>query len=221
MDAEKLIYDMFVENTGCALCDSGDAYGRHWERNVKDHPANHEPVTWEIWNGSIEYTVNTYHALINNRLECNELTDAFNELNIGCESWDSPDYYGVCAAADELLNEVGARIEGGDSWNTYNWNAPLSQTLQGCYLNIAGNEYVLIQLHNGCDVRAGYTDARLFKLSNYGLILTDVYGTCTRGGVDYMISNTYDGESISFDDEQADNPEFLDSDNIELYLMDY
>ena len=30
---EFLIYKMLTENTGSAMLDSGDAYGRHWENN--------------------------------------------------------------------------------------------------------------------------------------------------------------------------------------------
>ena len=30
-------------------------------------------------------------------------------------------------------------------------------------VTINGEEYLLLQIHNGCDVRGGYTDAKLFK----------------------------------------------------------
>ena len=33
---EKLIYKMLITSTGVALMDSGDAYGRHWQRNQKE-----------------------------------------------------------------------------------------------------------------------------------------------------------------------------------------
>ena len=32
---EQTIYGMLTESTGAALCDSGGAYGRHWQRNQK------------------------------------------------------------------------------------------------------------------------------------------------------------------------------------------
>jgi len=33
MKTKEIIYKMLIENTGRALGDSGDAYGRAWERN--------------------------------------------------------------------------------------------------------------------------------------------------------------------------------------------
>ena len=93
--------------------------------------------------------------------------------------------------------------------------------LQGCYIDIDDVTYVLIQLHNGCDVRGGYTDARLFKLNPYidYLDLESVYGTCTRDGVDYHISNSYDGYNIRFDDNEPENTDFMDTDIIDLYML--
>ena len=44
------------------------------------------------------------------------------------------------------------------------------QCLQGANLTINNEEYILIQIHNGADVRGGYTDAKLFKLNDEGLI---------------------------------------------------
>ena len=57
------------------------------------------------------------------------------------------------------------------SWNTYNGDCDLSQTLQGATMEIEGEIYFLIQIHGGADVRGGYTDAYLFRCANYdGLI---------------------------------------------------
>ena len=222
MDATQLIYDMMIECTGRALCDSGDIYGRGWEKNQAVHPSTLEPVTFEIDDGRVYYTINVYHALINQKLECDEITDTFNALNIGSDNWDNEDYYGVSREGGEYLDMVGARAVG-DTWNTYNGDSNLSQVLQGCYIDIDGTDYVLIQLHNGCDIRGGYTDARLFRLNHYRdyLDLETVFGTCTRDGIEYYISNMYDGYNIAFDDDDApENTDFMDTDVIELHLLE-
>ena len=220
MDAEQLIYDMMIECTGSALCDSGDLYGRGWQMNQSVHPATKKPITFSVCDGRIDYTINVYHALINQDMDCDDITDTFNELNIGSDNWDNDDYYGVSRESGEYLNSVGARPIG-DTWNTYNYYSNLSQVLQGCYIDINNMTYVLIQLHNGCDVRGGYTDARLFKLNPYidYLDLESVYGTCTRDGVDYHISNSYDGYNIRFDDNEPENTDFMDTDIIDLNML--
>ena len=48
--------------------------------------------------------------------------------------------------------------------------------IQGHNLELEGEHYVLIQIHNGADVRGGYTDAKLFRLNDYAehhIVLTD------------------------------------------------
>ena len=56
-------------------------------------------------------------------------------------------------------------------FNTYNGDSDLSQILQGAWLEDAdGDTYLLLQIHGGCDARGGYTDAKLFKPQDEGLI---------------------------------------------------
>ena len=51
-----------------------------------------------------------------------------------------------------------------EPFNTYDGDSDLSQVLQGAWLEDAdGDTYLLLQIHGGCDVRGGYTDAKLFK----------------------------------------------------------
>jgi len=72
---EQVLIEMLKENTGKALCDSGDAYGRHWERN-QDRDFLKEPeatVEFSVYNGGLEvdFTRNVFHFL-KDRLEFNE-----------------------------------------------------------------------------------------------------------------------------------------------------
>ena len=58
-------------------------------------------------------------------------------------------------------------MESKHEFNTYNGGSDLSQVLQGAWLEDAdGDTYLLLQIHGGCDVRGGYTDAKLFKTSD-------------------------------------------------------
>ena len=50
------------------------------------------------------------------------------------------------------------------SWNTYNGEFhTLSQILQGVTLGGPYGDFVLLQIHGGCDVRGGYTAPRVFR----------------------------------------------------------
>ncbi|MEM4036040.1 MAG: hypothetical protein QXU97_05480 [Fervidicoccaceae archaeon] len=67
--------------------------------------------------------------------------------------------------ADEVLGEkYGYEVLG--HWNTYNFECNLlSQVLQGITFKVGDDYYVMLQVHNGCDVRGGYTKPRFFKLA--------------------------------------------------------
>jgi hypothetical protein len=76
-------------------------------------------------------------------------------------------FYGVLRPAWEyLLSLEGFNPNDKDirTWNTYNGDSDLSQILQGGNLKIDDEPYLVIQIHNGCDARGGYTDARLFRM---------------------------------------------------------
>jgi hypothetical protein len=168
---KNLVYKMLTENTGTHMCDSGGSNGRSWQRNqsktLKDF--NDEPECYldvERYHGRLEVspTISVFHYLSQN-LELDALCDSFNRKKVS--DWKSDEFYGVSEAGEAWLLEHFTAKE--DSWNTYNWSANFSQTMQGRELkcNVTGDRYVLLQIHGGADVRGGYTDAKLFKLHKY------------------------------------------------------
>ena len=71
-------------------------------------------------------------------------------------------------------------------------------------LEIDGEDYVLLQVHGGADVRGGYTDARLFTFKHYAepqaFGAVDVYGSINGRNV----SNRYEGgTSLTYDDDNG------------------
>lgn len=172
MKTKQLIFKMLTENTGRALCDSGGAYGRNWERNQNktlDDFENNPSCTFSVdmWetDGKKRFDANVnidlFHHL-NRVLELDGLCDDFNALPVN--DWDS-DFYGVSNEGFEWLNMMGFTSQG-DGFNSYNWNASFSQVIQGQFLDHEnGDLYVLLQIHGGCDVRGGYTDAKLFRMA--------------------------------------------------------
>jgi hypothetical protein len=173
MQVKQLIHKMLTTNTGRAICDSGDAYGRNWERNqaksIEDFEnapsATLEVSRWEH-DGKVSYdasvTIDLYHHLLR-VLDLDSICDEFNSMPV--EDWRG-DIHGTSEAGETWLKEKGFTTKG-NTFNTYNWSANFSQTLQGCHLEwLNGDIYLLLQVHQGCDVRGGYTDAKLFKVES-------------------------------------------------------
>jgi hypothetical protein len=165
-NTKQLIYEMLTQNTGAHFLDSGGAYGRNWERNqiksIEDFESEPEELyTYsKDWN-ELERTVSVFHYL--SKLELDELCDEYNALP--CEDWEccEDNVYGVSKHQWEWLNERIEDIKVLHTFNTYNGDSDLSQILQGSWIELNGDQYLLLQIHGGCDARGGYTDAKLFK----------------------------------------------------------
>lgn len=165
---QKLVYSMLTENTGTHFLDSGGADGRMWQKNQHKtlQDFKHEPEVQYFFDRryeEFERHVSVFHYLSN--LELDEICDHFNKLNKNTKDWDG-EFYGVSSKAQEYLDIMIDRGCEPRIWNTYNGESDLSQTLQGANLTICGDDYMLVQIHNGADVRGGYTDAKLFKVTD-------------------------------------------------------
>jgi hypothetical protein len=168
---QKLVFKMITENTGVHFLDSGFSDGRHWQRNAKktiEDFAN-EPAELYIKDRKddyIERTVSVFHY-ISTMYELDSICDKFNRIK--SNDWDG-DFYGVSAKHQAFLEDIGYD-KNPREWNTYNGESDLSQTLQGVSLRLFVDgqyeDYALIQIHNGADVRGGYTDAKLFKVNHW------------------------------------------------------
>ena len=172
-NVEKLVYGMLIENTGKAMGDSGGTDGRMWQRNQKksfeDFSNEDEEVfEFDYQYGDITRTVSIFHFLTNN-LELDDLCDEFNQIQEDSDNWKS-DIHGVSWQAYDHIDSFEDDLVVQRSWNTYNGESDLSQILQGANVEINGDPYVIIQIHNGADARGGYTDAKLFKCDEEGII---------------------------------------------------
>ena len=173
MTIEQTVFDMMTTSTGRHMLDSGGANGRHWQRNqkrsIEDFLSEPEAVLSTEYDYP-EVTVSLFHKLTSGVIYLDEFSKEFNSLP--CGNWDG-DYYGTSVEQCEWLVNRGfdqANKNGSfkDAWNTYNWENNFSQVLQGHDLvNDEDEDYVLIQIHQGADVRGGYTDAKLFRLNDY------------------------------------------------------
>lgn len=163
MSTKQIIFEMLTENTGSHFLDSGGAYGRHWERNqeltIEDFEAEpEESYTYNKDSNYLERRVSVFHFL--SQLDTDWICEEFN--NMPCKDWDSDgEMYGVSDAQWRWLTSK-CEVEIGHTFNTYNGDSDLSQVLQGSWLTLNGDVYLLLQIHGGCDVRGGYTNAKLF-----------------------------------------------------------
>jgi hypothetical protein len=159
---ETLLHNMFVERTGHSLIDSGDFYGRAYQRNAKRDLKGEPQATMILGEWGVEIYVSTFHHLLA-CLELDHLCEKFNSLP--CEEWNS-DYHHISADQQTWLEDRGFYATG-NAWNSCNWENNFDQTVQGQNIEQDGEEYVLLSIHGGCDVRSGYTDARLFKIQDW------------------------------------------------------
>lgn len=173
-NTQELVYKMLTENTGSHFLDSGGTDNRGWQRNAKKTISdfNNEQAEQYFFDDTYKYpeierTVSVFHFLSN--LELDEICNKFNKLNTNTKDWDG-DFYGVSAKAQKYLDTLTDTNIEVREWNTYNGDSDLSQTLQGANLRLFNDgqfeDYMLVQIHNGADVRGGYTDAKLFKVTD-------------------------------------------------------
>jgi hypothetical protein len=202
---KNIIAKMLKENTGTHFLDSGGDNGRAWQRNQK---INFEK-TPRIEVDKYGVTVSTYHYL-KEILSLDEVTKKVNSfITKNKLHW-----------VDEVADEMGAKelfyydLESfSETINTYNGENNLSQILLFKTFKILDNVYVLLQVHNGADVRGGYTDCKCFKLNGYLTGLVDIYGTIEGKEV----SNTYNGYCLTWEEgnEEVDF-EAVDLDTVEI-----
>lgn len=219
----ELVFNMLTESTGTHFLDSGGDDGRHWQRNKKksiDDFNNEKKVDYDIYfrDGKaklddISMTISLYHYLTD-VFDTDDMCDLFNEKFNVMNDYDS-DWNYISADAEKFLIDYEFKKQG-DKINTYNYDNYLSQNVLFTHLKFYSDDYYLVSIHNGADVRGGYTDAKLFKLNTHIELPFNfsIYGTIN--GI--MVSNTYNGYSLTIDDVDGNND--IDSDTFELNESD-
>lgn len=153
------------------LGDSGGAYGYMYEKNREngilkgyqecDFCRDDENKECELYP-----TVPLYDFLKYNCLETH-WSDSIQEMIENKAKENDIDMYSIWEIEEicqDLFNDTGITDI---KWeNTYNYDNKLSQTIQFLTFNYEGLDYILLQIHNGCDVRSGYTYPQVFELND-------------------------------------------------------
>lgn len=170
-----VVKKMFCENTGSHPLDSGGVYGRGWQHSQELEELDwteRESITLDFWETKdkveLSFYKDTYTFLIANLFYDLALDKKFHEF---CESEEmkKKSYY---TCAEKFTGQRGG--------NTYNHDLTLSRDFR---FWIEGNreiwdaKFVIISIHNGCDIRGGYSTPHVFV---------------PQDGMDYFISNLYD-----------------------------
>jgi hypothetical protein len=162
---QNRLYEMMTENTGKHFLDSGMSDGRHWQQNqkltVKDFVALPK-ATLDTKYGTY-VTLNLFHFL-NDRVE---LTKKAQELQSDWESFVEDDN-ALSFYSNETQEQWAYFANEGtqkpEVANSYNWDNYLSQVIQYVTFENSGRYFVLLQIHNGADVRGGYTLPQVFEM---------------------------------------------------------
>lgn len=163
--AEKLA-EMFTENTGTHMLDSGGASGRHWQRNAGKTAADFLAAP-EGWGGDYGLTISAFH-FCNRYLEFDSMTEGMtNEFRAWVDKspkWPdkAAEFHNACGSLETWLEETLGITEA-KSFNTYNWDNLLSQVLQGVEFELGDLKLVALSIHGGADVRGGYSDLVIFR----------------------------------------------------------
>ncbi|MEX0568651.1 MAG: hypothetical protein Q6363_005755 [Candidatus Njordarchaeota archaeon] len=229
--AEKLLMEMFWENTGAHFLDSGDIYGRWWQTNREYNDLRQKPEFWvEVDEDSdglyFVFGLDTFHylrkflVLDETAIKLNKMFDEFAEQP---ENRDKSWLTVMEKFARFILDNWEDEPEFSEAWGPYNsYNDPdycyLDQGIQYVVLNSGKAEsYIILQVHNGCDIRGGYTKPRIFKIKGTGeyeypiIDLIDHWGDlyfgcdCVYGhrrGIEVWIYRQEDGDEL---DESSRN----------------
>lgn len=190
--------------------DSGAVYGYQYEKNrengilkgsqICDYYRDDEDKECELTPIVPIYDFLEYNCI--DTFICNDIQqmieDRLEEENIDIYSiWEVEDII-----KDMFNNNGFIEIE----WNyTYNYDNVLSQDIQFLTFEHDGLDYVLLQVHNGCDARCGLTRPQVFELNDIeyflmGITDCNIYCDCDKMTLDYYdyneIINGYSGEYV-------------------------
>jgi len=232
-ETELTIIAMLTENTGAHILDSGSVYGRHWQRNRKIQNWNELPVLdVTIWNDkTVEFSLNIFHylsAFLKVTPTSRMLTKWLHKYAEKPELRDASWLRCITDWTEMLADYFSYEIE--PTFNSYGWDNILSQVIRGCVIYSPDDEvYLILQIHNGCDIRGGYTSPIVFQLEEdlegeFYFAMDEIYAFCQctslssdNGG--YHWYGEKETEDYSLPDYWSPVPSKENAENWEYYLV--
>lgn len=201
---QQKILEQLKENTGRHICDSGGAYGRHFERNASkswDDLAN-DPIRLEafVYSHTTPHkleligTVKVAAYMKENLTYRQDLQDAFNSWVEKSEETTKDMYETEQVYA--FAQQFKTKYDKPDFTYTYNQDSALSQDIQFITFEWTDAEgydvkAAMVSTHNGCDARGGFSSYCAYEIDH------DHYlGDCTINGYGCE-SQQWDAEGIN------------------------
>ena len=155
---KQIIYEMLTESTGTHMLDSGGDDDRHWQQNQKMSLEDFEnEKEYEFFDTDTEYPYRE-KSLFHHLVECCE----FAERETMTFEKSSGLGFDLESVEQYMTERFGQEAE---CINSYNGDCDLSQTIQFvCVGEFPVNGIIALSIHNGCDVRGGYTDYKFFRV---------------------------------------------------------
>lgn len=201
---EATIKKLLKESTVTHFLDSGGNSNRHWQKNKKRNFTKEPKILWDKYG----YSVNIYHYLCE-ILNTDRNTKKINSFITRNKLHWVREVQEEITNKDFIYHEIGSW---GELHNTYNGTENISQTLLFQTFWIDGEMYVLLQVHQGADIRGGYTQTRCFKLNGYLSGLVDVYGTVNERKIEIgswgQLVYTDTSEEVEWDDVEGADLDF-------------
>jgi len=176
---QQALLEMWTENTGRHFLDSGDAWGRNWERNqgltVADMMARPQ-VTLDVRFGYADISVSAWHWL-ESILEFDPYMQRVFEKFAWLDGLKDAPWLECAERFAQAAHD--SPYDAVRSYNTANGESWLDATLQYVTFTRANVPYVALQYHGGCDIRGAYTKPRIFQVTDS----EGHYALCTEGCV--------------------------------------
>ena len=227
---------MLKENTGKELMDSGGAYGRAWQRCANDDFEVKPESTIELSNGgSVMLLKSTYHffkAFFDITERSKQLEKDFWNMIDGnadetygeiTDEWVRKILTDGFVFVDEDGEEDKERFRYRSSGYTYNGENALDREYVYTFLRDRNDyeTYIIVQTHNGCDARGGFSSPHIFALddcesvsdmymcmTDYALTVynptTDVYTQYYSNNCGYKWSRNNDSAEIFDEDDMGE-----------------
>jgi hypothetical protein len=157
---QEVIESQLLENTGTHFLDSGGTDNRGWQKSQKNG-LNFEGLVIDKYSVSIP-TEMFMKTMLKYTKQCNSIEQAFKVEGIDL-------CYSNSQEIQEFLEnnfEAAFSDYGKDWFNTYNWQNDLTRVLQGVIFEINRKYFLMVETHNGADVRGGYSDARVYEIKD-------------------------------------------------------
>ena len=107
---------------------------------------------------SISLTRSLYHYLVEN-LNITEESEKLDAMFKGLMKKSDNGYLADMEEFGKMFDFIGV-------CNSYNGESFLSQVIQYVIFRQGETSFIILQIHNGCDVRGGYTEPRIFEIDD-------------------------------------------------------